>query len=63
MSSAISRRSRAASPWPRMAAMLNHLCASTRSTATPAPAEYTMPKSKQPSASSGSFAAIATLST
>ncbi len=41
--SAISRRSRAASGCPCSAAMLNHLCASTRSTATPAPAEWIMP--------------------
>ena len=37
--SAISRRSRAASACPRMAAMLNHLCASIRSTGSPAPIE------------------------
>ena len=37
--SAISRRSRAPSACPRMAAMLNHLCASIRSAATSAPIE------------------------
>ena len=61
--SAISRRNCAASLWPRTAAMLNHLCACTRSTGTPAPEENTMPSPKQSSALTGSTppAAISTL--
>ena len=60
--SAISRRNRAASACPRMAAMLNHLCASIRSTAAPVPTEWVMPSVKQPSASAGSATFAAAIS-
>jgi hypothetical protein len=47
ISLAISRRSRAASALPRMAAMLNHLWADTISAGTEAPVEYIMPRRKK----------------